>query len=83
MNNVPYNEAIENIKQLVKADPFNNAVYQRLSVYAKSYVVALDKNPTFAPKIKIKAMKHITDNNLQNQDATGTINAIIDRLHKI
>ena len=76
-----YNEAIENIKQLVKADPFNNAVYQRLSIYAKSYVVALVKMPKLAPKIKIKAMKHIADNNLQNQDATGTIDAIITKLH--
>ena len=82
MITLTFDEAITNIKNIVKADPFRNAAYQRLYVYARSYVTALDKNPTFAPICKSKAMKHIVDNNLQNSDATGTVQAIIDRFHK-
>ena len=77
-----FDEAMTNIKNIVKADAFNNAVYQRLSVYAKSYVVAQERNPSFAPTCQAKAMKLIVDNNLQNSDATGTIQAVIDRLSK-
>ena len=82
MITLSFDEAMTNIKNIVKADAFNNAVYQRLSVYARSYVVAQLKNPTFAPICQAKAMKLIVDNNLQNSDATGTIQAVIERLHK-
>ena len=82
MKTVSFNEAIENIKNLVKADSFNNAVYQRLSVYAKSYVTAQSNNPSFASVCHIKAMKLIIDNNLHGLDATGTVQAIIDRIHE-
>ena len=76
-----FEEALNNIKNIVKADPFNNSVYQSLNVYARSYVVAQENNPGFAPNAKNRAMKLIIDNNLQNSDSTGSIQAIIDRLH--
>ncbi len=82
MITLTFDEAMANIKNIVKADAFNNAVYQRLSVYAKSYVVAQVRNPGFAPTCQAKAMKLIVDNNLQNSDTTGTIQAVIDRLSK-
>ena len=82
MITLSFEEALANIKNIVKADAFNNAVYQRLSVYAKSYVVAQERNPGFAPTCHAKAMKLIIDNNLQNSDATGTVQSVIERLHK-
>ena len=80
MINLTYEEALKNIEQMVKNDPFNNAIYQRLAVYAKSYVVAQIKNPKFAIVCRAKAMKLIVDNKLQYTDATGTVDAIINRV---
>jgi hypothetical protein len=77
-----FNEAMANIKTLVKADPFTNEVYRRLSFWAKLFVTAQDNGKDTAI-IHGKAMKHIIDNNLQNSDATGTIDAIIDRLYEV
>ena len=81
MIKLTYEEAIKNIEQLVKADPFNNAIYQRLAVYAKSYIVAQTKNPSFCNVCRSKAMKLIVDNNLQYTDATGSIDAIINTVN--
>lgn len=82
MITLTFDEAMDNIKSIVKADAFSGAVYQRLSVYAKSYLVAKEKNPSFAPVCQSKAMKLIVDNNLQNSDVTGTVQAVIDELAK-
>ena len=81
MITLSFNEAMVNIKNMVKAEAFTNEVYRRLAFWAKLYVTAQDNGKDTAI-IHGKAMKHITDNNLQNSDATGTVQAIIERLHK-
>ena len=81
MITLTFNEAMENINYMVKADAFTNEVYRRLAFWAKVYVTAQD-NGKSTETIHAKAMKHIIDNNLQNSDATGTVEAIIERLYK-
>ena len=70
-----------NIKNMVKADAFTNEVYRRLAFWATLYTTAQGNGKDTA-LIHGKAMKHIIDNNLQNSDSTGTVQAIIERLHK-